>query len=170
MGHLSAIVASVAVVPATASWSLRKRRPLSAAVLAHVALSGFCVAIAASEHFAVHTHAMLGKVRQDQRPGLKVLVASESARAQRTTGSISPIGILLFWPYHVSLRSKLWVQRHFLDREPVFNAITDGWVRCGSSSAWQPGAAPARQCTHIAAPAVPGRLASLAAAAPSAWR
>ena len=41
-------------------------------------------------------------------------------------GSISKGGMLLFWPYHLGLRTKLWVQRR-MEVEPTFNFITDGW-------------------------------------------
>jgi len=34
--------------------------------------------------------------------------------------------LLLFWPYHVGLRSKLWIQRR-ISTEPHWTLITDGW-------------------------------------------
>lgn len=58
-------------------------------LLGHAAATGFLVAIAASDRFAAHTTWLLQKSRD---------------------GSISPFSMLLFWPYHLGLRGKLWVQ------------------------------------------------------------
>jgi hypothetical protein len=58
-------------------------------LLGHAAATGFLVAIASSDRFAAHTTWLLQK---------------------STDGSISPFSKLLFWPYHLGLRGKLWVQ------------------------------------------------------------
>lgn len=119
MGALSLIVGAVACVPAALAVALRGRIPvgecltsswvgcprphmpllltatmslLNAALtglLTHAAATGFLVAIASSNRLAAHTTWLLQK--------------SED-------GSISPLSKLLFWPYHLGLRSKLYIQ------------------------------------------------------------
>lgn len=110
MGHLSAIVATVAVAPATAAWTLRRRAPAPVtACLTHIAVVGFCVAICASDPFCHSTTFMLGK---------------------KADGTIASWAKVAFWPYHVGLRSKLWVQRRYTT-EDHFNLISDGWYLGG---------------------------------------
>lgn len=58
-------------------------------LLSHAAATGFVVALASSDRFAAHTTWLLQK--DDE-------------------GCISPISRLLFWPYHLGLRGKLFVQ------------------------------------------------------------
>jgi hypothetical protein len=58
-------------------------------LLGHAAATGFLVAIASSDKFAAHTTWLLQK---------------------STDGSISPLSKLLFWPYHLGLRGKLYIQ------------------------------------------------------------
>jgi hypothetical protein len=63
-GMLSTVVGTVAVIPATLAILGRKHFPLPVTlILAHVAASGFVVAIAASDKFARSSTFLLGKVR-----------------------------------------------------------------------------------------------------------
>lgn len=45
---------------------------------------------------------------------------------QTVGGNIPYWNLLLLWPYHVGLRSKLWIQRR-VSTEPHWTLITDGW-------------------------------------------
>lgn len=110
MGHsyvtLSTLVASIAVLPATLAIAYRKTAPpIVTYALAHTAIAGFAVALAASPPFAQHTTGMLGK---------------------KPDGHIAFWGLALWWPYHVSLRLKLSLQRR-ISTEPAWNAIAPGW-------------------------------------------
>lgn len=58
-------------------------------LLSHAAATGFLMAIASSDLLAAHTTWLLQK---------------------RSDGSISPLSKLLFWPYHLGLRGKLYIQ------------------------------------------------------------
>jgi hypothetical protein len=58
-------------------------------LLTHAAATGFLVAIASSDRLAAHTTWLLQK---------------------SADGSIAPLSKLLFWPYHLGLRSKLYIQ------------------------------------------------------------
>lgn len=61
---LSTVVGTVAVLPATLAYFCRKHVPLPVTIiLAHVAASGFVVAIAATDKFAASSTFLLGKVR-----------------------------------------------------------------------------------------------------------
>lgn len=103
MGGLSIIVGAVAFVPACLAVALRSRIPLAlSGCLAHVAATGFLVAFASSDKVAPHTTWLLQK---------------------RTDGTISPISKLVFWPYHLGLRGKLWVQRRS-SNEPLYDKVT----------------------------------------------
>lgn len=104
MVHLSGVVGGIATVPALAAFAFRRSLPVSASILLwHIAGAGLAVSAAASERLARHSTAMLGK---------------------RRDGTISPLGMLAFWPYHVSLRAKLAIQRR-LSEEPAWDQITD---------------------------------------------
>lgn len=60
---LSTVVGTVAVLPATLAFLGRKHFPLPVTlVLAHVAASGFVVALAATDKFAGSSTFLLGKV------------------------------------------------------------------------------------------------------------
>ena len=100
---LSAIVGAVALVPAGLAYSLQSYVPVSlTAVLTHVAAVGFAVALAASSPAAPYTTWLLQKSPQ---------------------GNISLLSHVLFWPYHLGIRAKLWVQRR-VSTEPLYNKIT----------------------------------------------
>jgi hypothetical protein len=100
---LSTIVGAVALVPAGLAYSLHNLVPASVtAVLTHVAACGFAVALAASSPAAPYTTWLLQKDQQ---------------------GSISLLSHVLYWPYHLALRTKLWVQRR-VSVEPLYNKIT----------------------------------------------
>lgn len=58
-------------------------------LLTHAAATGFLVAIASSDRFAAHTTWLLQK---------------------SVDGNISNLSKLLFWPYHLGLRGKLYIQ------------------------------------------------------------
>jgi hypothetical protein len=60
-------------------------------LLGHAAATGFLVALASSDRFAAHTTWLLQK---------------------SADGNISPVSRVLFWPYHLGLRGKLWIQVH----------------------------------------------------------
>jgi protein-tyrosine phosphatase len=101
--HLSSVVAGISSLPALAAWTLRHALPLPAAiVLWHVAGSGFVVSLAASPPFAKRTTALLGK---------------------KGDGTIDPLNMALWWPYHAGLRAKLAIQRRITD-EPAWHRIT----------------------------------------------
>ncbi|BDA40761.1 Uncharacterized protein YnbD [Coccomyxa sp. Obi] len=107
---LSTVVGTSTIIPATLAFFGRKHFPLPVTlILAHVAASGFVVAIAATDTFASSSTFLLGK---------------------QPSGKISWWGWALFWPYHVALRTKLWVQRQ-TRVEPVWDHITDGWYLGG---------------------------------------
>ena len=104
--HLSGVVAGAAALPALISFAFRRVLPLPAAlVLWHVAGTGFVVAIAASAPFARHTTWIMGK---------------------RRDGTISPVGVLLAWPYHAGLRAKLALQRK-MSSEDSWNKVGDNY-------------------------------------------
>lgn len=103
---LSTIVATISFLPASLGWFGRKTfPPLVTYVLAHAAVSGFAVALAASPPLAAHTTGMLGK---------------------RANGDISSVGLLAWWPYQFCLRTKLSIQRR-ISSEPAWNQIIPGW-------------------------------------------
>ena len=56
----------------------------------------------------------------------EVFCAYVAAVLQTTRGQISAWNFVLLWPYHVGLRSKLWIQRR-ASTEPHWTLITDGW-------------------------------------------
>ena len=100
---LSLIVGGIALLPATLAYSLRSYVPwYVTAVLTHVAATGLVVAVAASASAAPHTTGMLRKSRQ---------------------GDIGLLSHVAFWPYHLGLRTKLWVQWR-KSSEPLYNKIT----------------------------------------------
>lgn len=103
MGGLSIIVGAVAFVPACLAVALRSRVPVAVTgCLGHIAATGFLVAFASSDKVAPYTTWLLQK---------------------RPDGSISPFSLLLFWPYHLGLRGKLWIQRR-KSTEPLYDKIT----------------------------------------------
>jgi hypothetical protein len=142
MVHLSGVVGSIALLPAALAYFLRRALPLPVSiVLWHTAACGFTVALAASEHMASRTTWILGKVRAAApRPppaccsalversaparaaGLRPDAALRPARPQTSSGSIHPLGLLAFWPYHAGLRAKLAAQRR-LSSEPAYNRV-----------------------------------------------
>lgn len=100
--HLSSVVGAVAAIPALVVFAFRKTLPLPASIIiSHVSLTGFLVAIAASQTLAQHTTHLLGK---------------------RGNGSIHPINQVLFYPYFVGLRIKLAIQR-LISSEPIYNEM-----------------------------------------------
>mmetsp|Transcript_4881 Transcript_4881/g.14032 ORF Transcript_4881/g.14032 Transcript_4881/m.14032 type:complete len:248 (-) Transcript_4881:347-1090(-) len=110
MGHpyvtLSTIVATISVLPGTIAYlGRRSLPPIVTYALTHAAVSGFAVSLAASPPLAAITTGMLGK---------------------RSTGDISALGIVTWWPYHLCLRTKLSVQRR-ISSEPAWNQILPGW-------------------------------------------
>lgn len=115
---LSSVVAITATVPAVLAWTCRRSLPFALnAVLWHVSSVGFAVAVASLPSLASKTTRLLGK---------------------RSDGTIDPVRLVLFWPYHVGLRAKLAIQRK-LGTEPTWNAVaTDlfigGWPDGVSSS------------------------------------
>ncbi|KAL3153932.1 hypothetical protein ABBQ32_013494 [Trebouxia sp. C0010 RCD-2024] len=117
--HLSGIVAAISTLPAALTVLLRHKLPLPLTLaLAHVSLVGFAVALATTDYFAAHSTQLLGKTE---------------------AGQIPYWNLLLLWPYHTGLRTKLWVQRR-TSTEPHWTLITDGWYIGGwpSSSKWMP--------------------------------
>lgn len=101
--HLSGVVAGIASLPALAAFIFKKSIPLPGLFLLwHVAGTGFVVSIATSTAFASSSTWILGK---------------------RKDGTIAPAAALLFWPYHVGLRTKLFIQRR-VSTEPAYNKIT----------------------------------------------
>ena len=107
---LSRVVGTAALIPAALAYLTRRHVPLPVIlILAHFAAAGFAVALAASDRFAGRTTAILGK---------------------QSTGAVAWWGWGLFWPYHLALQTKLWIQRQYAV-EPVWNQILDGWcVHC----------------------------------------
>lgn len=102
MGALSLIVGAVACVPAALAVALRGRIPVAlTGLLTHAAATGFLVAIASSDRLAAHTTWLLQK---------------------SADGSIAPLSKLLFWPYHLGLRSKLYIQRR-KSVEPLYDQL-----------------------------------------------
>ncbi|DBB06424.1 hypothetical protein WJX77_007711 [Trebouxia sp. C0004] len=117
--HLSGIVAAISVLPATLTILLRHKFPLPLTLtFGHISLVGFAVALATTDQFAGHSTQLLGKT---------------------ASGSIPYWNLVILWPYHVGLRSKLWIQRR-ISTEPHWTLITDGWYIGGwpSSSKWMP--------------------------------
>lgn len=139
---LSTVVGTSTVIPATLAFLGRKHFPLPVTlILAHVAASGFVVAIAATDKFASSSTFILGKVIAVHlfwtnlqyilychvpQQCLNCVREASLIYAQQPSGKISWWGWALFWPYHVALRTKLWIQRQ-TRVEPVWNHITDGW-------------------------------------------
>jgi hypothetical protein len=83
--------------------------PLGVTVaLGHAAAAGLVVAASAStEATARRTTKLLGK---DER-----------------SGRISPVSIVAWWPYHLGLRTKLWIQwrkNKGPTGEPLYNKVT----------------------------------------------
>eukprot|EP00878_Enallax_costatus_P027984 GHUV01030177.1.p1 GENE.GHUV01030177.1~~GHUV01030177.1.p1 ORF type:complete len:107 (+),score=15.69 GHUV01030177.1:210-530(+) len=102
MGGLSIIVGAVAFVPACLAVALRSRVPVVVTgCLSHIAATGFLVAFASSDRLAPYTTWLLQK---------------------RADGTISPVSQLMFWPYHLGLRGKLWIQRR-KSSEPLYNKV-----------------------------------------------
>lgn len=100
---LSLVVGSIALVPATLAFYLRSHVPMPVTLtLGHIAATGFVVAAAASDRLAPSTTWLLGK--------------------DRRTGQISPLSLVAFWPYHLGLRAKLWIQWR-KSSEPLYNKI-----------------------------------------------
>ena len=103
---LSRVVGTAALIPAALAYLTRRHVPLPVTlILAHFAAAGFAVALAASDRFAGSSTAILGK---------------------QPTGAVAWWGWGLFWPYHLALQTKLWIQRQY-SVEPVWNQILDGW-------------------------------------------
>lgn len=71
------------------------------------AATGFVVAASATDAAARYTTRLLGK---------------------REDGSISPLGLLLWWPYHLGLQIRLYKRRTY-GTEPLFHQVHPGW--CG---------------------------------------
>ena len=110
---LTKVVGTAALIPATLAYLLRRHVPLPVTlILAHFAAAGLAVALAATDRFAGSSVHMLGK---------------------QSSGAVAWWGWGLFWPYHLSLQTKLWVQRQY-SVEPVWNQITDGW--CVFQPSW----------------------------------
>mmetsp|Transcript_21590 Transcript_21590/g.59998 ORF Transcript_21590/g.59998 Transcript_21590/m.59998 type:complete len:260 (+) Transcript_21590:34-813(+) len=108
MTKLSFIVAGVASAVGLKAFVLRAHLPLPVLILmGQTSAVGLCVAaVASSRATATRTTWLLGKNHD---------------------GTFAWWSYPLFWPYHVGLRSKLWLQ-HRLSHEPVFNAVGDkGW-------------------------------------------
>lgn len=113
---LSTVVGTVALLPATIAYITRKQVPLPVTlILAHIAATGFAVALAASDRFATKSTYLLGK--------------------NSKTGYIAYWAWPLFWPYHLSLQAKLWIQRQ-TRTEAVWNRVDEGW--CVHVSAHDP--------------------------------
>ena len=103
---LSTVVGSVAILPATIAYLTRKSVPFPVTLLlAHIAATGFAVAIAASDRFATHSTSLLGK---------------------QPSGRIAWWAWPLFYPYHLGLQAKLWIQRQ-TRKEAVWNRVDEGW-------------------------------------------
>ncbi|KFM23827.1 Uncharacterized protein YnbD [Auxenochlorella protothecoides] len=101
--HLSGVVGGASLGPALLAYAGRSTLPKAATlVLWHAAGAGLLVALAASSHLARHTTGMLGKTPH---------------------GSLKPLNLALFWPYHAALRTKLGLQRQ-LSSEPIWNRVT----------------------------------------------
>lgn len=106
---LSTIVGSIALVPAALAVTLRNYVPLPVTlVLSHIAATGFVIAASATDRGSPYTTWLLGK--------------------DTDSGHISLLSHVVWWPYHLGLRGKLWVQWR-RSTEPLFNKILPGmWV------------------------------------------
>jgi len=103
---LTKVVGTAAFIPATLAFLTRRYVPLPVTlILAHFAAAGFAVALAASDRYAGSSTSILGK---------------------KPSGVVAWWGWGLFWPYHLALQTKLWIQRQY-SVEPVWNQIADGW-------------------------------------------
>ena len=104
---LSTVVGTVALLPATIAYITRKQVPLPVTlILVQIAAAGFAVALAASDRFATRSTFLLGK--------------------NSKTGYIAYWAWPLFWPYHLSVQAKLWIQRQ-TRTEAVWNRVDEGW-------------------------------------------
>lgn len=102
---LSTIIGCIALVPATLAVVLRPFVPLPITLtLAHIAATGVVVATSASGSFCDRSTPLLGKDRN---------------------GSIHPVSLIVWWPYHLGLRTKLYIQRR-VSSEPLYNKILPG--------------------------------------------
>jgi hypothetical protein len=105
MGALSLIVGGVALMPAGLALTLRPYVPsYVTVVLGHAAATGFIVALAASSTFCNYTTSLLQK--------------------SSSTGHVSWLSQVFFWPYHLGLRAKLYTQRR-TSKEPLYNQVTE---------------------------------------------
>eukprot|EP00877_Chromochloris_zofingiensis_P003470 jgi/Chrzof1/13123/Cz07g20210.t1 len=103
---LSTIVGSIALVPAALAVTLRNYVPLPVTlVLSHIAATGFVIAASATDRGSPYTTWLLGK--------------------DTDSGHISLLSHVVWWPYHLGLRGKLWVQWR-RSTEPLFNKILPG--------------------------------------------
>lgn len=101
--HIAGVISLISSAPALAAYVFRNRLPLPASItLWYVASAGMTVAVAATERFARHTTGLLGKTPE---------------------GTISPLGLAVFWPYHLGLRTKLAIQRR-VSSERSWDQIT----------------------------------------------
>ncbi|GAB4820623.1 hypothetical protein N2152v2_007669 [Parachlorella kessleri] len=101
--HLSGIVAGISAVPAVLAILGRKVLPLPVElVLIHMAAAGFTVAVASTGPWANKTTWLLGKTQR---------------------GYIPLWSRILWWPYHLGLRTKLRTQRK-VSTEDGWNQIT----------------------------------------------
>lgn len=113
---LTKVVGTAALIPATLAFLTRRDVPLPVTlILAHFAAAGFAVALAATDRFAGSSVSMLGK---------------------QPSGTVAWWGLMLFWPYHLALQMKLFIQRQY-SVEPVWNHIVNSW--CVSHSLNMPG-------------------------------
>lgn len=102
MGGLSIIVGCVSLVPGALCLVLRGRSTAAAAVLGHIAATGFLVAAASSDSLAPYTRGLLQK---------------------QPDGRISWLSRAIFYPYHAGLWAKLAIQRR-RSSEPLYNQVT----------------------------------------------
>lgn len=122
MGHLSAIVLSVALpMGGLALFLRRKAHPLVVAGLAQGSLVGVAVAVCSSDRFSRRTAGLLGK---------------------RRDGKFKWWSIPVFWPYFVGLQLKLRVQR-LISHEPLNNEVAPGlyiggWPDRPENLPWEP--------------------------------
>eukprot|EP00798_Chlamydomonas_sp_ICE-L_P021863 gene21863-28894_t len=123
MAKLSPIVFVLSLLNATGCYySARSpKSPLFLTVgLCQSAVVGFLASLAASDALSPHSTWLFGK---------------------RRSGSFSWLGHVLFWPYFLGLRIKLFLG-HGLSSEPLWHKITTGWYLGGwprSSSVLPPG-------------------------------
>lgn len=135
--HLAGIVAAVSVFPASLTFLLRHKLPLPCSLaLAHISLVGFAVALATTDQFAADSTQLLGKVYAAvERQCLRHFWSTAPAAfhiftaLQTREGQIPHWNLLLLYPYHAGLRTKLWIQRR-VSTEPHWTLITDGWSVC----------------------------------------